>query len=287
MQNKAKKEKQIVCFLHIEKAAGTTIHEILKNNYWNYFRETPYVYKRLDKSQNQYLKSEELLSIRKKIPFFKAFGGHSIRLWEDYGRLLDQDVFYFTFFRHPVKRYLSNYFFQKYNMSIERSFEEYLSDSYFHNFMTNKICGESDDKKAIEILNQYNVFIGFVEDFDASLVLLRRELSGKALFNINYEKKNVNKNKYSDEIDDLLERYKDQIYNNNEVDCKLYDYFFQRFRQGPRKQINVHKLVKLQKENVNYKFSRVKRKLQHKLRRLYFQKVERSHRDQSSRKLSI
>ena len=138
-------KKRLICFLHIEKAAGTTVHEILRNNYW----DSPYIYNPTDTSQAHHLNSQELFSIGKKTPFFKAFGGHSIRLWEDYGQSFGQDVFYFTFFRDPIKRYLSNYFFQKYNMSIERTFEDYLSDSSFHNFMTKKIYRDQSKRKLL------------------------------------------------------------------------------------------------------------------------------------------
>ena len=280
--------KSLICFLHIEKAAGTTLHEIMRNNYWNYYWDSPYIYHPGDKAQEYYLTSQELFSIGSKIPGFKSFGGHSIRIWENYGTRFNKDVLYFTFLRDPIKRYLSNYFFQKYNLEIDRTFEEYLSDEFFSNFMTKKIAGKASYEKAVRIINDYNVFIGFVEEFDASLLMLKRQidlLQGED-FLANYEKQNVNRGRYISDIDALLIKYKKDIEKNNKMDIRLYNHFYSDFRA--KKKDDINEIVKTFSEfNSEFKFRKLKIKLLHRLKRLYFQKLERIFRDDSKRKLSI
>lgn len=36
--------KKYLCYLHIEKAAGTTLHDIFLNNFIGYYVDTPYPY---------------------------------------------------------------------------------------------------------------------------------------------------------------------------------------------------------------------------------------------------
>jgi len=283
-------DKRLICFLHIEKAAGTTVHEILRNNFWNYFWESPYIYYPGDEAQKFHLQSKELFLIGKKILGFRAFGGHGIRIFEDYGKAFNNDVFYFTFLRDPIKRYLSNYFFQKYNMELDRSFEEYLADDYFSNFMTKKIGGKSDYDLAVEIINKYNVFVGIVEMFDVSLIRLKQKLDLNNKFWINYEKRNVNQSKYgyAEVLQKLIQKYEGKIYENNQIDIKLYDHFLIKFQNEIKKECDIHeKLKHFQETNSNYKFSKLRIKLLHRLKRLYFQKLELIYRDTSKRKLSI
>ena len=102
-----------LCFLHIEKAAGSTIHEIFRNNFLFYYVAWPYKYDITYSNQNSYLSKKEFNNINLFVPCLKAFGGHSIRLYEKYG-----NCSLIAFVRNLIERYFSHYYYQKNVMGI-------------------------------------------------------------------------------------------------------------------------------------------------------------------------
>lgn len=279
---------KLVCFLHIEKCAGTTTNDILKNNYWNYYLDSPYIYEGLDDHQRFHLKCKELYLISKKIPGFKTFGGHSIRIYENYGKLLNKDIFYFTILRNPINRYISNYLFIKQNLKRNISFDEYLNNKYYSNFITKKIGGEENIDTALYVLNKYNVFVGFTKHYDLSLLFLQKLLQSYGeKFCINYEKRNVNQLNNKENIDKLKQEYNKKILDKNNIDILLYKKLYKRFKKSlvnkPHFEI---KLEEFRKNNKEFAFNKAKLKLIKKFKKLYVNKLESFYRDTSKRKLS-
>lgn len=288
MTNTGNKTNKLVCFLHIEKCAGTTMNDILKNNYWNYYLDSPYIYEGFDNYQKFHLKSKELYLISKKIPKFKAFGGHSIRVYENYSNLLNKDVFYFTLFRNPLNRYISNYLYIKQNLKKNISFEEYLNNKYYNNFITKKICDEEDIDKALYIINKYNVFVGFTKHYDLSLLLMQKLLySYGENFCINYEKRNVNKQNNKENIKKLKGTYNKEMLENNKIDILLYEKTYENFKKNIVYNNNFDiQLKEFKQNNKKFSFNKLKMKLIKRYKKIYINKLESFYRDISERKLS-
>lgn len=206
------------CFVHIEKAAGTTFHTILLNNFASYTVVTPWSYWSND-DKNIFLE-EEVLALRKIMKFSKGFGGHSVRSYLRYENILEQPIQYITFLREPISRYLSHYNYQKNVMKIDITFEDYLNESRFSNFMTKRIGGCYDIRQAKKNLIKQFSFVGLVEHFDESLLLLNDIVFGGSL-DVLYEKKNVAKN---DDKIISIDTYTEQIKSNNCLDIDLYEF---------------------------------------------------------------
>lgn len=276
-----------ICFLHIEKAAGTTLNEIMRNNFYFYYAVSPYLFNKNIDNQDFFLKKEELNVIRKLIPNFVAYGGHSVRLYEDYG----EDMIKFTFVRNPVDRYLSHYFYQKQVMKVDWSIEEYLRHENFNNFMCKKICGFDSFEKAKKIIDGDDVFVGVLEKFDESLILLKKfvdESQSADDFVINYEVRNANTNKQGRELQLLMNDYIDRINDNNKEDIKLYKYAEKKVSDMFCGMGDATLLLeKFRSSNKGFKFNRANIIGYKLFKRLYLNRLERRVRDVSKLELSF
>jgi hypothetical protein len=75
-------------------------------------------------------------------------------------------------------------------MGYGASFEQWIGDRKFHNLQTKHIAGTDNVGLAIKMLADKQVFVGLVECFDESLIMLRRQVSSFPL-DIRYRKSNV------------------------------------------------------------------------------------------------
>ncbi len=218
------------CFVHIEKAAGTTLHTIFLNNYWSYVHVTPRVYW-TNKEKNALL-AEEVLRLGKILKFSQGFGGHTVRNYLGYESVLGRKVKYITFLRDPVKRYISHYNYQKNIMGIDWSLDDFLAEEKFSNFMTKRITGSYDLERAKKQLTTSFSFVGLTEYFDQSLLIMKYRLFDEC-FGLSYQKRNVAR-PYQPES--LSEKHIQHVKQNNQLDLELYEHAKDIFENRYRKE---------------------------------------------------
>jgi len=209
------------CFIHIEKAAGSTLHNLLKYNYPNYVSLYPWYYWSND--SEAIVSAKELKILEKFFPFKSSFGGHTLRAYLGYEEVLKKQISYFTFFREPISRYLSYYYYQNDKMGFERTIEEYLNETRFNNFMTVRIAGDSDLDKAKQIVSEKIKFIGLTEEFNKSLLLLNQKIFNNK-FDMRYEKRNISNRSIVISIGDLTMDQQEKVIGNNQKDIELYSF---------------------------------------------------------------
>lgn len=264
----------MLCFIHIEKCAGMTFHNILINNYFlNYLSLIPWnPWTNIDESS---FGKNDLKWLLRGIPNLRGFGGHNTRIYNGYGEVCN-DIQYVTFLRNPITRYISHYIYQVEIMNNKLSFEDFLSEKRFDNFMTKRIAGCFDGNKAKKILNKNNVFVGLSENFDESLLLMKNKFNFKNL-NISYEKKNVSKddslkNKILNDKDNL-----DKIKQRNLLDIELYDFakneLFNNEIANYERSLSSN-LEIFKNQNQKYRFSAFKRSIYDSVRYLYYRNIE-------------
>ncbi len=272
-----KMSKSFLCFTHIEKCGGTTLHHILMNNCFSYLALSSHKKVRRDFSQLY------LQNLRKIFPLpLKGIGGHTVFPIFDYNEALrEEELFMFTFLRDPVKRYMSHLNYQINSMGIEWKVESFVEENRFSNFQVRKIAGEEDLEKAKQIVSEKMNFVGLVEKFDESLLLLQNQVDNY-LRTISYERANVHKNKKvirDYKFEDLPLHLKSRIMDKNKLDIKLLDFVKNEIYPGYKERYNCNleeDLKQFKLDNRNFGYSRYRKvgfKVRNFLTRNVFQRI--------------
>jgi hypothetical protein len=128
--------------------------------------------------------------------------------------------------------------------------------------MTNRIAGSPNIEMAKYFLSKKFKFVGLMENFNESLILMKNELK-MPTFKLLYEYRNASP--ISDYSKNSLYQNKktyERILKNNELDIELYEYaksnifpkYREKFKGDLREEVNF-----LNKATMNYKFSTFKR----------------------------
>lgn len=161
----------ILAFSHVPKAAGTTTVSILRQSFGT--RHCDLRTAKVDGGPyNGVAGQADLVRARRFYRRLQSLAGHSVR---PYGDLFDgrDDIWCFTFLRDPWERYLSHFCHAVRRGAVSADFEKWLEIERFHNRQTVQIAGVPDAEAAIENLRRNVRFVGLVERFDESLVLLQ------------------------------------------------------------------------------------------------------------------
>lgn len=204
-----------ICFIHIGKNGGTTFHQILHNNIPRFF-SIPYH----TETRGQFNSVHLDRFIR--VTAANGVGGHTVKPYLDYESIIKRPIFYITFLREPVKRYISiaNYrMYRRWSPDIEHTFgvHEYQDSQVRH------LVGERDLAKACNMLHKID-FVGIVEEYDLSLLLLRQKLQPYFDLQVYYEKENVAEERSTNYYDksSLSEAHLRRIRTENALDIELY-----------------------------------------------------------------
>jgi len=229
-------------FLHIPKTAGTSLSDVLQKAYGA---------DQCFSNQELYARPDELAAAFCELPEsqrekYEVLAGHY-----RYGfhELLPGEHKYMTFVRNPVDLVLSWYYFirsQKNNPLHKSVVGSNMSLSQFvttvaemNNLMVRWLTGAMVGGRPIprgactpDMLEQakHNLkerfcFVGVTEEFDRSVILMKREFgwSHAPL----YFSRNVSKTRAPRES--LTNAERDLILENSQLDCQLYDYVVREF----------------------------------------------------------
>ena len=234
-----------VIFLHLPKAAGTTLKDIIHRQY------CPEQIYELDSTQ--FIQAQEnfkQLDQTEKANI-KILMGH---MYFGLHEFLPSPSTYITMLRNPIERVVSYYHFVKkltthddYELIKKQniSLKEYCQTGrenmcngqtrFLSGTRESEICGHAQLAEAKQNLRQYFSVVGIQERFDESLLLLQKKLGWKkAPF---YYQRNTNRaNSYhqlgiSSDTLATIEKY-------NQLDLELYEYANQIFEQ----ELNQHNL---------------------------------------------
>lgn len=248
------KQQQTVIFLHIPKAAGTTLKHVLQRQYLKEERLDLHGVSSLEKLDK--LSDGEKRSL-KLIQGHFPFGVHE---------MLPQPSTYITMLRDPVKRVISTYFYAKRTPSHRHyekinqegiSLKDYIASEInpqLNNGQVRLLSGEIDVafgdcneqmlEKAKSNLNNYFSIVGTLEHFDKTLIAIGEVLGYDNVF---YTKANVSlkKSEVDSEVIHLIKA-------DNQLDCELYNYAIT-LQEEMFNRLGVnHKLVNFNRMNTLY-----------------------------------
>jgi len=239
-------EKMLFCFIHIERSGGTTLHYLLRKTFINYYSIPTY-----NGKYGEILNPCNFSRIISTLPFIKGVGGHTLRSYAGYEDSIKKPIFYITFLRDPIERYISqfNYILAHFNKNM--SFDHYLSLHRFQNFQIKKICGYDNLQKGINEINRYG-FVGLTDRFDESITFLSKNL-GVNYINIKINKRNTiestNLTKYLSPSD-LTDKQFRKVTDNNKLDIDFYKYVEEQIFES-QKTINFAQRRKINLSNNN------------------------------------
>jgi hypothetical protein len=209
--------RPLLAFVHIEKAAGTTLIYVLRRNYaLRYLDVRP-----LRSASGGVLTASDLRSYLRINPFLRAFGGHAVKPYSDL-EAVAPNVRYVTILRDPVHRYLSQYGYWRRALKKDWSFERFLDHEAAHNFQTKKLVGSDDVAAAKRMLATRFFVVGVAEEFDRFLADLVNKLRPDR-FDPGYVRRNASTESEAG-VSALFERHRDRIVSNNARDIELYRY---------------------------------------------------------------
>lgn len=225
----------MLAFVHIEKTAGQTIIRILRRSLGVHHCDVePWC------KSDDFFSAKDYRLLQRLYPRLRSIAGHKVKPYSDLDQACES-VRYFTFLRHPVVRCASNYQFQVQKMGKRISFDDWIALERYQNLHTRKIAGAADLESAIEILESKFCFVGLVEAFDESLLMLRLAVNA-ADIDIRYRRANVaSDNRIKNE---LLSNpgTRESLVAANQIDLALYNYvkreIWSRQRQDYRGPLN-------------------------------------------------
>ena len=208
--------RPLLAFVHIEKAAGTSLIHILRRAFFlRYFDVSP-VYP----GPHKFLKARDLSTLLRLYPWTRCIGGHSVVPFSD----LDTgfpNIRYITLFREPSARYVSQYIYWRDKLGRRIPFEDYLERADARNVQTKRIVGRAHADQAIQTLQERFALVGTVEKFSDFLHALER-MTGRAQLASAARRRNVSSR--TEEALEIRERYRDRIIEVNSADIRVYDF---------------------------------------------------------------
>ncbi len=205
----------LLAFVHIEKAAGTSLIHFLRRSFLLRYADV----RPLRPGSQRRFTARDLATYMRLNPWIRVIGGHSITPASDletFGRPLH----YFTVMRDPAARYLSQYQYWVRVLGRDLSFEQFLTQEESWNWQSKRIAGEANFERASGLIEEREVLVGVVEQ----LAQFVRELS--ALAGIRQPLLETKNTAGSDreQRGELLSRYGDAIAERNAVDMQLYSW---------------------------------------------------------------
>lgn len=251
-------------FLHIPKAAGTTLHPVLERHYSK--KNTLSFWENVDKVVKEF--PEWPLERRRQIRLLKGhmpFGLH---------RYLVGESKYITLLREPAERIVSHYFYVKrtprhylYQEVVDRniSLSDYVSSGITEELDNGQVrllagidrslpfgsLGVEHLELAKENIEKHFAVAGLSERFDETLALMAIELGWNWI--PYYQNLNVTKDKpMARQIDPLV---LEVINNDNQLDFELYKWVFRRFeeRLGFYREEVSNRIARLNRANKIYR----------------------------------
>lgn len=156
-----------IAIVHIHKTAGTTLSGVLKAAFGG-----RYCLVSARDTDAPFFGADDLRALRHLYPRLEVLMGHDIR---PYGDLHESapGLSYVTFLRDPVVRCASHYQYDVQVGGVDLPLEEWLTHEVSSNRQTRHLAGPgATASDAIDMVEDRIGFVGTVEQFDASLVML-------------------------------------------------------------------------------------------------------------------
>lgn len=260
-----KVENEILIFLHIPKAGGSTLSSIITHQF-----NKEAVFKIGGGKTKDQINKFLNLSEKEKQKYDCLIGHFPFGIH----RYVTKNPVYITMLRHPVDRLVSDYcyIYHTPNHSLHNKIIngkitlhdhicEHINNNWV-NLQTRLLSGysslsdygppwnnwESLDKKALvtakENLKKYFKIVGATERFDESLLLMKNELGWEKVY---YRRKNITKKR--PKLEKIPYETIKLIEESNKLDINLYNFVYEMLEKRINSELSLKDIIKFQKIN--------------------------------------
>ncbi len=211
----AESDRRLPAMLHIPKAAGQTLVYLLRRHFGirhvdvGHHVGRPYT-------------PAELRHDLRAYPWARSLAGHWLRPFVDFEEFADR-LDWYTVVREPVARFISHFEFQVRYMGRREDFEAWIDrEPVVRNTQVRHIAGTEDVAAAKQILSERFRCVGLMEEFDATLIILRKRL-GLAGWRVAYDRaRNVGRGDVRERLMERFDELRKTILEYNQLDQELY-----------------------------------------------------------------
>ncbi len=176
----------MLAFVHVAKTGGKTIETMMRSSFGIHHCDGTLLAPRQsgDPKDVSFIvpkyNPDDLSLLKSIMPGMKSICGHNIALWSNVEEVFP-DTKYFLLLRDPIKRGASHYQFHVNNDDYTKEFgfkyfpwEKWVEWETHHNHQLKMLSPDVDLDQAIKLLESKNVFVGLMEHFDESLVMMKK-----------------------------------------------------------------------------------------------------------------
>jgi len=185
--------RPLLVFLHVGKTGGRTVDTVLRNTYGpGYVQAEPQRPPRAPGSPGEgfifpMYDAAAYARLRRRCPWVRAIGGHTLAVWSGLHEVAP--VRYFAFLREPIRRGASHYQYHVEHTAEPLDWDAWRAWPEHHNHQVRFFSREADPEEAIAVIERHGVFVGLLERFEESLLLLRRLVAPELV--CAYERRNT------------------------------------------------------------------------------------------------
>lgn len=170
--------RPLLVFLHLAKTGGRTLDTVFRGTYgagyvlaeaWRPTRPMGW-------GDGEFIiptyEPADVRHLLRLCPWARAIGGHPLTLWSRAHEV--RPVRYVAFMREPVARGISHYQYHVNTNADPLDWDAWCAWREHHNHQTRYFDHDGDPAAAIAAIERHGVFVGLLERFEESLLLLQR-----------------------------------------------------------------------------------------------------------------
>ena len=183
----------MLAFIHVAKTAGSTMDRILANSFGAGYCHAEHWSELLptgDRSGSFTVPKydqDDFRRLKRLCPWMRCVGGHAVTLWSGLDQV--QPTRFFAFLREPLARGASHYQYHVQHQENPLTWEQWVDWEVHKNHQLKMFSPDVDVQQGIETIERLGVFLGLMEHFDESLLLMKRLVAPR--LRLGYERKNV------------------------------------------------------------------------------------------------
>jgi len=170
--------RNLLVFLHLAKTGGRSVDTVLRNTYGpGYIQADALVpHRPVGLTDGEFIAPvygpEELARVQGRCPWMRAIGGHTVTLWSGVHNMVSPR--YVAFMREPLARGASHYQFHVATSEQPLDWDAWRAWPEHHQHQVRYFDRAGDPDAAKAAILKHGVFVGLLERFEESLLLMRK-----------------------------------------------------------------------------------------------------------------